>query len=91
MEDFDTTKDDDADIDSNTIKHVNEFMNDHDALSPDALEKLAAEGTPEAWERLRVLADEYDIIVDDSTDPQEIIQKIRQAMDSMDEPDGGVI
>ncbi len=91
IEGSDNPEENSNDLEGDTIKHVNEFLNDHDALSPNALEKLANDGTPESWERLRVLADEYDIVVDDGTDPQEIVQKIRQAMDNMDDNSAGVI
>jgi hypothetical protein len=68
-----------------SIKHVDAFLTDHGRPSPDDLEDLVLRGTPEAWEELRGLADQYDILVDDDTSPKDIAEKVRQAMDNAED------
>lgn len=73
------------DMERLTVQHIDEFLSDHQSPSPDELEDMVVNETPETYERLRELADQYDIIVDDGTDAKEIVEKIRQAMDNADD------
>jgi hypothetical protein len=73
------------DPDKLSNQHVNEFLTELDRPSPDQLEDLVNAGTPEAWEELRRLADQYDILVDDGSSPKGIAEKIRAAMDNSDD------
>lgn len=68
-----------------SIQHVDSFLTDHGRPNPDELEDLVTQGTPEAWETLRGLADQYDILVDDDTSPKDIAEKVRQAMDNAED------
>jgi hypothetical protein len=68
-----------------SIKHVDDFLSDHGRPNPDELEDLVTRNTPEAWEALRGLADQYDILVDDDTSPKDIAEKVRQAMDNAED------
>jgi hypothetical protein len=73
------------DMDQLSIEHASDFMTQTNRPSLQELEDLVIAGTPEAWERLRELSDQYNILVDDGSDAKQIAEQIRQAMDNADD------
>jgi hypothetical protein len=74
-----------TDPDKLSNHHVHEFLTEMDRPSPDQLEELAKADTPEAWEEIRRLAEQYDVLIDDGSSPKEVVEKIRAAMDNSDD------
>ncbi len=63
-----------------------DFMGEHNILSPEKLIALAEENTPEARERLMEIAEKFDLPFDDSISQREMVDRIILAMDSEDAP-----
>ncbi len=75
--------------DQHQVGDANEWLNDNEELSVGELNKLAKEGTPEAMEQLRAVADDKDVEYDDNTSARELVDRIRLAMDEENEINHG--
>jgi len=69
--------------DSREIRHAEDNFSEHNMLSSAELEALLQDNTPEGLEKIRELAEQYDIPFEGST-PAEIINRIQVMSASTD-------
>ncbi len=72
--------------DNQQLQHANDVLNEYNTFSPGDLEKLAQDDSFEGREKLKEIAEKYDIPVDDGTSSDSIIGRIINAMNSQDAP-----
>jgi len=73
--------------DNQQLQHANDILNEYNVFSPGDLQKLALDQSIEGREKLKEIAEKYDIIVDDGVSSQEIVDIIINRMNSQDAPD----
>jgi hypothetical protein len=61
------------------IKDIEDWRNEHRQPDFRYLQSLAVDGSPEALEKLRSIADDLNVTYDSSTSPEELIGRIRTA------------
>ncbi len=87
MQDEDRKEQNDKDLDEALAKQAEDWLSDHHHLTLDELDKLANENSFIALEKLRELADMYNVSYDDTTAPKELVNKISIAMEHGAGPD----
>jgi hypothetical protein len=82
------TQSDDNSVDKEQVGHAYNWLSDHGQVSFNELKKLAQSGTSESLEKLHQLADDNNIIYDESTDLMMLAEEISSAMEL--DPNAGV-
>ena len=81
----DTPFDDKVTDDQRVIANAEENLGEYNMVTPAELEELQGDGSPEAIERLRSLAEQFDIPFEGHT-AEDIVNRIRSALDNQDAP-----
>ena len=69
--------------DQREVANAEDSFQEYNMLTPAQLEELRNDGSPEALERLRTLAEQYDIPFEGHT-AEDIINRVRSVLDSPD-------
>lgn len=67
--------------DERQTKQANNFMNDQNQPSPELLAQLRDEASVESRDKLREIADDYNVSYDPDTSHQELYDRISLAME----------
>lgn len=62
------------------VEEVEDWRDEHGQPSFTFLESLVEDGSPEALEKLRSIADDLDVEYESGNTPQELVEKIREAV-----------
>jgi hypothetical protein len=73
------------DNDSDAIEGVEDWLNEHGQPNVEYLNALAANGTPEAIEKLRFIAEDLDVDFNTETSAEGLVEHIRMAMEDSED------
>ena len=71
-------------------KEKEDWLNEHGDPDFEYLESLATDGSPEAQEKLRSIADDLDVEYDPDTSTDDLIRRIRSAIEANEDEDPDV-
>jgi len=63
------------------IEEKEDWLNEHGQPDFEYLKSLAADGSPEALEKLKYIAEDLNVECDANTLPEELIERIKSAVD----------
>jgi hypothetical protein len=73
------------------IEEREDWLNEHGQPDFEYLQSLVVDGSPEALERLKTVAEDLDVEYDAETSPEELIGRIRSAVDQNENDESDVI
>lgn len=73
------------------IEEREDWLNEHGQPDFEYLQSLVVDGSPEALERLKTVAEDLDVEYDAETSPEELIGRIRSAVDQNENDESDII
>jgi hypothetical protein len=75
---------------ADAIEEEEDWLNEHGQPDFEYLQSLATDGSPEALEKLKSIAEDLDVEYDPNTSTEELIERIRSATERNEDEDPDV-